>query len=269
MMHRGDRSSLHAQTLGAALFLSTSAGAAPARPEVPRFAAWPDDTALSMAPRRLVLGVLSESAWAASPRLELRLHPLLFWVLPHVEGKWRWLDAGRWQLSTSHRISYPTPFLALVSREGSGGLLPPTTDVPHAVSFASDAVGSFEWGERHWVTLRAGAAVALVGPGDDTLLDFPILYQRFAALYAPLVPMASLAASGTFGGRAAYALGFRHFWLPLDHLALYWASEYSGEVFIQIGENHRLGAGGRLSVARLPVGERAHFLPHLDYQLAF
>jgi hypothetical protein len=259
----------YARTLRAALLLLASAGATLAAPKPARFAAWPDDTALSLAPRRLVLGAVSDSAWATSPQLELRLHPLLFWVLPHVEAKWRSVDAGRWQLSSSHRISYPTPFLALVSREGSGGLLPPTTDVPHALLLSSDAVGSFEWNAAQWVTLRAGAAVALVGPGDDTLLDFPILYQRFAALYAPLVPRASLTASGTLAGRAAYALQFQHFWLPLDHLPLYWANEYSAEAFIQIGENHRLGAGGRLSVARLPVGERTHFLPHLDYQLAF
>ena len=268
-MRRTARAWQYARTLRAALFLLASSGVALAAPEPARFATWPDDTALSLAPRRLVLGVLSESAWAPSPQLELRMHPLLFWVLPHIEAKWRWLDAGPWQLSSSHRISYPTPFLALVSREGSGGLLPPTTDVPHAVLLASDAVGSFEWNAGQWVTLRAGAAVALVGPGDDTMLDFPILYQRFAALYAPLVPRASLAANGTLVGRVAYALEFRHFWLPLDHLPLYWASEYSAEAFIQIGENHRLGAAGRLSVARLPVGERTHFLPHLDYQLAF
>lgn len=261
---------MSARAITAALLLSLATpGAARAAREPARFSAWRDETALSLAPRRLVLGVLSESAWGASTRLELSVHPLLFWVLPHAEAKWRWLDAGAWQLSSAHRIAYPTPFLALVSREGSGGLLPATTDTPHALSFQSDVIASFEWSERHWLTLRAGAAVALVGPGDDTLLDFPILYQRFAEVYAPAVPRLSFAASGALFGRAAYALKWRHFWLPLNDFPLYRASEYSAEAYLEIAARHRLGAGMLLSVARLPVGLRSHFLPYLDYQLAF
>ncbi len=261
---------MNAPTFASALALVLCApGAGWAASEPVRFAAWPDDTALSLVPRQIVLGVLSQSAWAVSPRLELRAHPLLFWVLPHAEAKWRWLDAGPWQLSSAHRVAYPTPFLALVSREGSGGLLPATTDAPHALSFQSDVIASFEWSERQWLTLRGGAAVALVGPGDDTLLDFPILYQRFAELYAPAVPRVSLAASGALFGRAAYALAWRHFWLPLEGLPLYRASEYSAEAYLEIAERHRVGAGLLLSVARLPVGLRSHFLPYLDYQLSF
>jgi hypothetical protein len=216
-----------------------------------------------------VLGVSSDSAWSATPRLELRVHPLTFWVLPHAEARWRWLDAGSWQLSSAHRLAYPTPFLTLVSREGSGGLLPATTEVPHALMVENDAIGSFEWHHRHWLTLRGGAAVALVGPGDDTVLDFPILYQRYAALYAPLVPRVSIAASGAFFERFAYAVKFRHFWLPLVDFPLYHASEYSAEAYLQLTQRHRVGAGALLSAARLPVGFRSHFLPYLDYQLAF
>lgn len=245
-----------------------AAGTAPARPPE-RFSAWPDPTALTLAPGRLVLGVLGQSAWGLHPRIDLRLHPLSFWVLPHAEVRLRWLDAARLQLSTAHRVSYPTPFLALVAREGSGGLLPPTTDVPHALEVESDVLGSLEWHSRQWVTLRAGAAFALVGAGDDTLLDFPILYQRFAALYAPVVPRLALGASGAVARGITYAAQFRHYWLPLDALPLFHASEYSAFIWVQLGQAHRLGAGGLLSAARLPVGFRSHFLPYIDYQLAF
>ena len=237
--------------------------------EPERFSAWPDDTALTLREHRIALGLSSQSAWGAHRRFDVRLHPLLFWVLPHVEVKVRWLDDGRWQLSSAHRVGYPTPFLSLVSREGSGGLLPPTTSVPHALSLDNDVLGSAEWRDGQWATLRAGAAVAWVGSGDETVLDFPILYQRFAALYAPIVPRLSLVASGLVAERLSYNVEFKHYWLPLHDQPLRHANEYFAEVYLRLGQNHRLGAGGRLSVARLPVGLRSHFLPHLDYQFGF
>jgi hypothetical protein len=236
--------------------------------EPTRFAAWPGDSALTMAPGDVSFGLLSQSSWGVTSRLEVRLHPVLFWVMPHAEAKLRWFDHGRWQLSSSHRLAYPTPFLSLIAREGTGGLLPPTTDVPHTLLVSTDGLASLEWRAGHWATLRLGAAVAVEGGGDDVLLDFPILYQRFAALSAPWVPQFALGLEGVLG-RASYAIEFRHYWLPLDGYALLHANEYAAEGYVQIAASHRVGVGGRLSQAHLPVGWRSHFLPHVDYQLAF
>lgn len=208
-------------------------------------------------------------SWGVTPRLELRLHPALFWVLPHAEVKLRWLDAGRWQLSSSHRLAYPTLFLSLVSREGSGGLLPATTDVPHSLLIDTDVLGSVEWREAQWATLRFGASVAPRADGDATLLDFPFLYQRFAALNAPLVPRVAVGLNGDLPWGLGYALELRHYWLPLADFPLFDATEYAAKAYLELGSSHRISVAGRLSSARLPVGRRSHFLPHLDYEFRF
>ena len=244
------------------------AAAAGAR-EPTQFEEWPNDTALTLAPGRVSFGVLSQSSWGASSSVELRLHPLLFWVLPHAEVKLRWLDEGRWQLSSVHRLAYPTLFLSLVSREGSGGLLPATTDVPQALLLDNDVLASVEWYPAQWASARLGASLALQGGGDEILLDFPFLYQRFAALSAPAVPRIALSAEGELPWRCWYSLEFRQYWLPLDDFPVFHASEYAAELYVQLGLSQRIGAGGRFSVAELPVGSRTHFLPHVDYQIAF
>lgn len=234
-----------------------------------RFAGWPTESALTLPPGRLSLGLFSQSSWGVTPRLELRLHPALFWILPHAEAKRRWLDQGRWQLSSSHRLAYPTMFLSLVSREGSGGLLPATTDVPYSLMIDNDILGSIEWRDAQWATLRLGASGAIQGNGDDTLLDFPFLYQRFAALNAPLVPRVAVGLNGDLPRGLGYAVEFRHYWLALADFPLLHANEYAARAYLQLGSSHRVSVAGRLSSARLPVGWRSHFLPHLDYELRF
>jgi hypothetical protein len=255
------------RNIGPIAVLTSAAAAGAAEPT--QFGEWPSDTALTLAPGRLTFGLLSQSSWGVSPRVELRLHPLLFWVLPHAEVKLRWLDQGRWQLSSVHRLAYPTPFLSLVSREGSGGLLPATTDVPLALLLDNDVLVSLEWHPGQWASARLGASLAAQGGGDETLLDFPFLYQRFAALNAPVVPRVALSAEGELSGQLWYSLEFRQYWLPLDDFPVLHASEYAGGLYVQLGLSHRMGLGGRFSVARLPVGSRTHFLPHVDYQIAF
>jgi hypothetical protein len=267
----GSGARAHAVACGLAALLAaplTRAESAQA-PEIERFAEWPTENALTMPRGRVSLGLSSQSSWAVSPELELRLHPALFWILPHAEAKLRWMGRGRWQLSSSHRLTYPTTFLSLVSREGSGGLLPSTTDVPHSLMLDNDVLGSVEWRDAQWATLRIGASVAPRGDGDDTLLDFPFLYQRFAALNAPLVPRVVIRLDGDLPRGLGYAVEFRHYWLPLADFSLFHANEYAAEAYLQLGSSHRISVAGRLSSAQLPVGWRSHFLPHLDYEFRF
>jgi hypothetical protein len=259
----------HLLGTGSALLVlaGSPGGAAAATPE--HFSAWPEQSALTLAPDRIVVGLFSQSSWGVNARVELRVHPVWFWVMPHAEVKLRWLDAGHLQLASTHRLAYPTPLLALVSREGSGGLLPATTDVPYALIADSDVVGSAEWYPRQWLSARLGVSVAIQGGGDEILLDFPFLYQRFAALAAPAVPKLALSANGEVLERLSYALEFRHYWLPLTDFPLLEASEYAGELYFQLATAQRLGLGARLSVAHLPIGWRSHLLPFVDYQLRF
>jgi hypothetical protein len=253
---------------GAALLTLTGMTEVAGADELPS-SPWPEPSALTLPRNRVVLGAFSESAWGVTSRIELRAHPLWFWVLPHAEVKIRWLDAGPWQLSSTHRLAYPTPFLALVSREGSGGLLPATTDVPVTLISDNDLLASAEWTTRQWASVRLGLSAAVQGGGDEILLDFPFLYQRFAALSAPAVPKLALIANGELLPVLSYVLELRHYWLPLNDFPLAHATEYAVQLGLELGGFQRLGIGGRLATARLPIGWRSHFLPLVDYQVRF
>ncbi len=235
---------------------------------------------------RFEVGVLSPSRWAVDDGVELGVHPLWFFALPHLEAKVRWWaqddeslaesegnpatsrSPRGWMTSTRHRLSYPTMFLSLTSGQGAGSLLPPTTDPPFVLQLDSDALASFVT-KRQTVTARAGFAFAVRGDEALPLLDFPFLYQRFAPLYSPLVPRAGLGASGLVAEPVDYEVDVLASYLPLGlkyGVSGAWAVEGALRVHVRLGARHRLSAGARAAVAEFPIGWRLHWFPTLDYR---
>src|SRR5690606_35883141 len=116
---------------------------------------------------RLELGVFSAATYGVHPRVEIAAHPVGMFLLPSARAKINWAKGGMllntgdshiratvWWLSTQHRLFTPTPFLHLIAREGSGGLLPANTDVPFAVGLETEALLTRAWG-AHLLTLSA------------------------------------------------------------------------------------------------------------------
>ena len=114
-----------------------------------------------------------------------------------------WASGFALSVAAHARWSYPTAFLALVSREGSGGLLPKTSHPPFAIQIEGDVIASIRVSRWHELSARVGLAVAPhadFSPEELPLLDFPFLYPRFAPMYSPLVPRAGVDAEGRLEG---------------------------------------------------------------------
>jgi hypothetical protein len=225
---------------------------------------WSSSTALIMPQGRWEFGLLHGLHWGAREELEISLHPLLCIALPHLEAKVRWQSRQQWHLGTRHRLSYPTLFLQLVSREGDLGLLPASTRVPVAIGLDNDLLLSLEHIARHFVTFEAGVSAAprFTSSDDMPLLDFPFLYNRFAAMKSGLTVHTGLGAEG---------IAYRFFTYRAD-LAIYPLPVIPGSYTIEQGgwvgwrpcSCFELSLGYRLSYGRYPVGERLHLLPLID-----
>jgi hypothetical protein len=206
--------------------------------------------------------------------VELGLHPVWFFMLPHFEAKLTWLawnDA--WYFGSQHRVSYPSLFLKFISREGAGGLLPPNTEVPAALMFDNDVLLSRTLGPDHIATLRFGVSVAAHGSTEDLpLLDFPFLYQRFAPLYAPLVPRAGASIEGRVYGPVHFALDVQASYLPIDEdqgITDAWAYEEALTLHYRPTDQHQLSTGMLVEQAEYPIGWRMHLMPTVDYRYAW
>lgn len=235
---------------------------------------WADGSARTMPVGRAEVGLFSPARVTPLDGVELGLHPLWFFVLPHVEAKITWAS---WNdgffFASQHRLSYPSLFLNAVATEGAGGLLPADSDVPQALIIDNYLLLSRVLGPEQVLTLRAGVSVAPRAESDLPLLDFPFLYPRFAPLYAPLVPRAGALVEGRISGSLHYALDFMVSYLPVGDEEQgtkdAWAFEEALELHYRIEDTHQLSVGARVAQAEYPIGWRTHLLPTVDYRYAW
>jgi hypothetical protein len=238
-----------------------------------RGAPWSSSSVYPVPARRWEFGLFQSAHYGVNRRVELALHPLLTFVLPHLEVKVTALEAAAWALGVKARVSYPSGFLALVSREGTGGLLPKTTTPPFALQIEGDLGGTLTLAPRHRLTAWLGLAVAphaRFTPEELPLLDFPFLYPRFAPLYTPLVPRAALDAEGALPARFHYHVGVSAYLMPqLPDVGTAFAVEPLLSLEYRPNDHVGVSAGLRASYAEYPVGARFHPLPFADVRVGF
>jgi hypothetical protein len=259
-----------ASGLAAALSLATLAARAsepvPHRP-------WSGNHAQTIAPGRVELGLLQSSHYGVSERVEISLHPLLFFALPHVEVKALALSHGPWSVAVRSRLSYPTLLLGLMSREGAGGLLPKTSAPPQALQIEGDGIATAAWADQQLVSFWLGLAVAphaRFEPEELPLLDFPFLYPRFAPLYTVLVPRAGFGFEGRLAGRLFYELVISGYLMPaLPDVGTAYAFEQAATLEYRFGDRLALSLGARTSEAKYAYGTRFHYLPYADLRVGF
>jgi hypothetical protein len=194
----------------------------------------------------------------------------MFFLLPQAELKYRFWQSAPFAAAVRGRVSYPTLFLNVVSKEGSFGLLPATTDPPQAVLLEGEAIGSWFWHASHLGSLWFGLAVAPRESSEDLpLLDFPFLYPRFAPLYTTLVPRVGFGANGPVVGRLFYLAELSAYLLPLSEVEGAFAIEPSASLEYQFNNRVALELALRMSHAKYPIGARTHFLPFVDLKIGF
>ncbi|MEN9578297.1 MAG: hypothetical protein RJA70_1306 [Pseudomonadota bacterium] len=222
---------------------------------------------------RVEVGAFSDSRVGITRRIELSAHPLVFLILPHLEGKYLWWQDSAWLLSTRHRITYPSLFLNLLAKEGALGLLPADTAIPQALVLTQHAVISYEFESPHAVTLALGGAVA-PRTRDLRIVEFPFLYQRLAALHGWLVPEGSFTVEGVLPWNFGYAIEARAYWFSLPSeqtggLQSAWALEGSSRLDYSLNPHVRFSVLLEAAQSEFPFGTRTHLLPLVDARVTF
>ncbi len=265
---------MHARAvvLGIAVWAVMSAGvgarAQPVETPVPVAPdAFSGRTAVPLARGDGSVALLSESRFGLGHDLQIGTH-LIGLVAPHVSVLARIAHGRRWHLAVRGCVAYPYPFLALVTGRGALALLPVDRDPAQALLFDLGARASLELGRGQWVTFEAAvAAAARFGEQDTTLLDFPFLYPRLAALEGrPTVRLAATAEGRIHGGfRWVLALEYSLLTVVERGFALEQRAGLAWFARRRIG----LQLGGRGSFARYEIGTRFHVTPYADLEVRF
>ncbi len=226
-------------------------------------------TAYVVGENNFEIGVFGALRYGVTERVELSTHPLFLFVIPNVTAKVAWWSGENSQFASRHTLVYPTLLLNLVSREGTGGLLPPTTDVPQIFALSNDALFSHQISDEHSLTWRLGVTIAphfgggTSGATQFTTLDVPLVYPRTAAYHSTGSGVAGVALDGPLWGPLSYVLDADFFVMPgLDY----------GKFAVEQGMKFRwnpspswiVQAGYKLVVGSYPFGLQTDFLPTAD-----
>ena len=79
-------------------------------------------TAKNLPAGRIEMGVFEPLRLGVSDTLEIDLQPAIAFLMPNLTVRLAWTPS----ITTEHTVAYPTPLLMVLSREGTGGVLPKT-----------------------------------------------------------------------------------------------------------------------------------------------
>jgi len=238
-----------------------------ATPAQAQTSTWSTNTAVPIPAGRWEFGLLQPLHWGVTDDFELSAHLLGAIALPHLEAKILWRERYPFYIATRHRVRYPSFLLNLLSREGAGGILPPTTEVPHALMLDTEIVGTLAMDCTHWATVAAGITLAPRGSGALPIVDFPLAYPRLAALDSFATLQASAGIEGEIFRGVSYSLETIIWWIPSVRGG--YAFEHSASVGWRSRDRWSILAGYRFSQARYPAGTQRHIWPFADFLVGF
>lgn len=256
-----------APALGAALLLLLQPTAAPAASALLQ-----PDTARTLPAGRWEVGVFGPLRWGATDRVTLSTHPLLATVAPQLDATAGWVDAGGFEVASAHGLLYPTPAMRLLSKEGTGGLVPHDVRYPHILATSHHLLVSRAV-SGHLVTLRAGGRLAwnltrFDGPRWWSQVEWHFIWPRAAAWFTGWSLDAGLAAEGPLWRTLGYRLELDGFLMP--GLRGDRAAEWAVLGTWRARPGFQLRGGVKWSWCEFPYGDRRSVpFPLLDARWSF
>lgn len=147
-------------------------------PEVPHARS---ASAQTLAPGQGEIGLLAPLRYGLSDGIEISTHPLLMLVAPNGALKRQWVTQGALRLATRHAVLYPSGLYSVLARDGTGGILPHETLVPHILALTNEVLVGYHPDSRLSLTGKVGATLAVrLGEENVASIDLPWAYTRQA-----------------------------------------------------------------------------------------
>ncbi len=229
-------------------------------------------TARVLPDRRLEAGVFAPLRLGLRDRIEISLHPGWALVAPNAGAKIAWRSWPKVSVASAHGVLYPTPLLRLLSREGTGGIVPHDVSYPHILATSHHLLATIDAG-GHLLTFRAGARLAwnltrFDGPRFWSEIEWHLVWPRAAAWFTGFAADAGVAAQGPIARGLGYRLELDRFFMP--GLRGDWAYEWAAILSWQASPRLLLRGGAKWSYAEFPYGIRlSPLLPMVDAIWAF
>lgn len=224
------------------------------------------NTAYTLPARQGGFALLHTTRYGLSKRVELGLHPILIFLAPGVEVKWKQIENSRYTLSSLHAIHYPSPLMRTLQISGAGGFIAPEFSIPDLFAVKNGLLWSTTLSQQHTITGKVlfEFAVHSAAPDERTTIDLPIVFPRSAVYYKSYGFIAGASMEGKLFGRFSYFASNDAYLFPRGGLDFF--NEMSLCLVWQTGKKFLLLAGGELSYGDYPFGKQWHLLPVVDFR---
>ncbi len=228
---------------------------------------WSSESAFLLEPGQRQIGVFQPWRIGIRDNIEITTHPALFILLPNLSVKMAHGNINQYILGSRHTLTYPTPLLNLLAKEGIGGMISPEFDIPPIIHHKAEILLSRQFSENLLLNTKTGLAVAVkIGDLDSrTSIDLPVIYPRWATWYSgfgfilggeliyQVSPVIGIQTDGDIFLHSKETGG-----LAFEHKSL---------VFLSRKENRRFAIGYKLTYGNYPFGKQIHLLgPIFDFQ---
>jgi hypothetical protein len=152
-------------------------------------------TAYNLKARQWNKGLWEPLSYGLNDRTEIQTYPILFAVMPSLGFKIGYPKLGNAKLrySTTHSLTYLTPWLKFWQSTGTGGLITPEITIPAQLMIGNGILVSYMINTKHILTTNLNLNFVL-GEKINPIytVDIPLIYPRFApAFIGPVVSLKS------------------------------------------------------------------------------
>ena len=234
---------------------------------------WTVGTAKTIGKGKFDVSILRPSRYGIGKKSEISLHPIAFFVLPHIDYKKNWLDANI-KIATVHGFHYPKIVLKQIQKHEIQNYIPLTDTVPHIFAFKNEILFSTVLKKKtsctppnYVLTLKLGNKFAIKGEGSEPpFFDEKYFYQETSTYRKNLLWYIGMDLDG-------HLTDFFDFTVDLDFQTINfiddWAITHKTLLRTPLGKRSFILFGYWASFGTYPSGNRFGIVPLLDFSWEF
>ena len=155
---------------------------------------WDAHSAYLLPQKRWEMGLFQPFRYGYSESIEYSVHPLWFFVMPNLSIKKSQSDIAGFTSASQYKMVYPTPFLNMIAKKGTMGIIAPEFQMPPMVGLSVSWLMSktiFPFAASPYsligldLTLKGGLDLGVTFGDLDTrsTIDIPLVYHRLGVYY--------------------------------------------------------------------------------------
>ena len=228
---------------------------------------WSSGTAHTTPKGRWEFGIFQPLTVGVTDRITFSTHPVVDILMPNLTLKVAWESICGWDFATEHTLTSPTPLLMVISREGTGGILPNDTVVPWIVTLSNTVYATRQYAKGHLFTAKIASHIAArFGPSTLPTIDLPVVFPRTSAWHDVAAFNFGVDLAGKLAGDFRYEVDV-DLWL-MPRAETFYAFEHSAVMAYRPLSWFGVEIGYKIILGQYPYGFDWHILPLIDLQFA-